>query len=129
MTRERVKTTLATAERLLGMGDTTSTVNRAYYAMFYAAQLYLKKRHFDLTRNLKTHNGTMTKFNELAVRKDGFSRELAAKFTAIGSDRIDFDYDDVPAPDDATARRAVEAAREFCAAVLEAVGDPPERRG
>ena len=126
MTRERVAVTPRTAERLVEIGDTRSTVNRAYYAMFYAAQLYLKKLHFDETRNVKTHNGTATKFYELAVRRDGFPRELAAKLTRMGNDRIDFDYDDVAPPDDGTANRAVETAREFCGAVLAAVGDRPE---
>ena len=116
--KEVIEETLDDASAMLERGSYRSAIDRAYYAMFYTAQHYLKVRHFDETKHLKTHNGTQTKFYQLAVRTDGLDEGLGGAFARIGNDRTDFDYGLAETPDRTDATDAVSTARWFCRTVL-----------
>ncbi|MEM9734363.1 MAG: HEPN domain-containing protein [Pseudomonadota bacterium] len=92
--------TIKSAQTLLD-SDPWSAVSRAYYAAFYAVQLYLDEKHEGAGSRIGTHKGVGMKFYELAIVKDGLPRDLAREFEALQDERVNVDYDDEPVPSDA----------------------------
>ena len=74
---ERARKYLKSARMLLDEQDYESSVSRAYYAMFYAAEAAL------LTRDLSfsSHKGVISAFGEHFVKTDIFPRDGAGSFT------------------------------------------------
>ena len=120
----KIERTLATAQRNLDDGDMDGSINRSYYAMFYAAQLYFRERHPDTTSRIKTHNGTITKFGQLAVQVDRLDPALYAALSQALAARIvsDYDFDDDRlGPTREFAEEKLRTARWFCRTILEAM--------
>ena len=55
------------------MGSPISIVNRAYYAVYYAALALLVTMDVEPSK----HSGVLAKFDELFVRQGVFSREMS----------------------------------------------------
>jgi uncharacterized protein (UPF0332 family) len=100
---------LKSAELLLRDGDSESSVSRAYYAMFYAAEAVL------LTKGLSfsSHKGVISAFGEHFVKTDVFSREMGRELNRAFEKRQigDYEYTFVISEDE--AEQMLESGTEF----------------
>jgi uncharacterized protein (UPF0332 family) len=111
----KARTTVHSARLLLDAGDTNGAVNRAYYAMFYAARAALGAVDGTLLKT-KSHATIIRRFGKHIVEERGFDRSLGRMFSQTEDIRIGADYDD-GSVSKAAARRALEAAERFVAGV------------
>ena len=111
----KAKMTVHTARLILDAGDTNSAVNRAYYAMFDAARAALGTVDENLLKT-KTHATIIRRFGKHIVEQGGFDRSLGRLFAQTEDVRVTADYEDERVNESA-ARRAVEGAERFVAAV------------
>jgi uncharacterized protein (UPF0332 family) len=65
------------------------SINRSYYAVFYAAQALLLKKGIVN----KTHSGTIQQFGLNYVKNDKFSNEISKFLFLLEKDRNNADYD------------------------------------
>lgn len=91
------------------------TVNRSYYAVFYALSALLYDKDFFHT---KSHSGAHAKFRELYVKTGLLPKEISYWLDKTWELRQagDYDFDDVVTVDEAT--QAQESARLFIQAVM-----------
>lgn len=102
---------LAAAE-VAASEDPSTALSAAYYAMLYGARAALSERD----SSAKTHKGTWHEFRSAFVESGAIDAELAADVQKIQPEREQADYDAWAAPA-AEARRAIELARRFLAAI------------
>jgi uncharacterized protein (UPF0332 family) len=115
----RAASTLDAAEVLLkAQKDTTSIVNRSYYAVFYAAIALLKKKKIELTTS--KHAGVMAAFDNPIVRLDRAKRKRYSRILHdLFDSRLDADYDfQVDTPSRQQAEELFNKAKEFYHVVL-----------
>jgi uncharacterized protein (UPF0332 family) len=65
------------------------SINRSYYAIFYAARTLLLKKGI----TPKTHAGTIKQFSFEFVRGDDFDKKIFKFFSKLEEDRKNADYD------------------------------------
>ena len=80
---------LKVAESNFNSGFFPDSINRSYYAAFYAAKALLLKKSI-IT---KTHSGTIGKFGREYVANGIFDRDIARFFSELEEDRRNADYD------------------------------------
>lgn len=88
-------------------------VNRAYYAMFYAALALLLSKGLGAGK----HSGVLALVDREFVRTGLLAREMSAAFRDAFNQRQRADYAEFAAPSEAQARRTVTSAESFLAAV------------
>ena len=110
---------LALARRAIG-DDAAGALSAAYYAMLYAARAALSERD----RYAKTHAGTWHEFREAFVVPGLFDTDLVAEAQRVQPEREQADYEAWLAPE-GEARRVIELAGRFLAAVRVLVGSAP----
>lgn len=97
---ERASKYLNSSKLLFNEGDYESSVSRAYYAMFYAAEAVL------LTQNLSfsSHRGVISAFGEHFIKTDTFPREMGREFNRAFEKRQlgDYEYTFVISQDEAS---------------------------
>ncbi len=97
---ERANKYLNSSKLLFNEGDYESSVSRAYYAMFYAAEAVL------LTQNLSfsSHRGVISAFGEHFIKTDTFPREMGREFNRAFEKRQlgDYEYTFVISQDEAS---------------------------
>ena len=111
---------LASATQLLASGDADGACNRAYYAMFDAAQAALLAAKVGVTaRATKTHRGLIAAFGQHLVLGGHLPGELGGALNKVERLRLLADYtgDPVSAEDSAWA---VEQATIFIEAIRKA---------
>jgi uncharacterized protein (UPF0332 family) len=104
---------LATARIVLD-DDPATALGLAYYAMLYAARAALSERDV----SARTHRGTWYEFRRAFVEPGSFPADLATAAQKVQPEREDADYE-AWAPPPEEARRVLEVARAFVAAVEE----------
>jgi len=67
----------------------SASINRSYYAVFYAAKALLLKKG----KNPKKHSGTIAEFGLEYVIKDNFDKEISKILSGLEEDRENADYD------------------------------------
>lgn len=87
--------------------------NRAYYAVFEAAQSILAAQGFSRPR---THSGLNSQFHQRIVKSGLIDQDIGASLSKIEYKRLMADYMD-EAVDVGGAREAVEMATKFVAAI------------
>jgi uncharacterized protein (UPF0332 family) len=102
---------LAAAEAVLAE-DPSTALSAAYYAMLYGARAALSERGIQA----KTHRGVWHEFRRAFVESGELDADLTASVQKIQPEREQADYDAWSAPAE-EARRAIELARSFLAAV------------
>lgn len=123
--REAIDEALTIASLALRDGYTRTAANRAYYAMFYAAQLYLRERAADEVGDSKTHAGTRRQFDRFAIKRDGLDRSLSTALAQVEELRLTSDYELArPDPTTEVAGHALKTAEWFVRTVLAALDDP-----
>jgi uncharacterized protein (UPF0332 family) len=113
----KAERTLSAAALLLGSGDTEGACNRAYYAMYYAAQAALLAAWVAEPENgYKSHQGLIGAFGKHLVLGGQIDPALGRCFNKVQRLRQLADYvGDPPSLEDATL--AVAEAKTFVAAV------------
>jgi uncharacterized protein (UPF0332 family)/predicted nucleotidyltransferase len=105
---------LANARTIRNAGVNTSAARDAYYAALYAARAFIFEER-DLAP--KTHSGTVTLFNDAAVRTGKMDEDLAAALSRGGHMRMDIDDEPIPTTTEQEAAAYVDRAAAFVAAV------------
>ncbi len=87
----RAKDTLDDAQILAEKNKWNSTINRLYYAAYYAIMALL------LDSNLKptTHNGVKSNFSEYFIKTDKIPKEFGKIYSQLFTWRQKGDYDDL----------------------------------
>ena len=113
---QKAERTLSAAALLLGSGDTEGACNRAYYAMYYAAQAALLAAGIAEPENgYKSHQGLLGAFGKHLVLSGQIDPALGRSFNKVQRLRQLADYvGDAPSIEDATL--AVAEAKTFVAA-------------
>ena len=106
---ENAREMLDVARNNLAMGFYSSSVNRAYYAIFYSANAVLVTK--GLARN--KHSAVISAFRQHFVKTGMFSVALSDIYGRIMGDRELGDYDLVTTIDEARARQDLEDAKRF----------------
>lgn len=102
------------AALLLKASDVAGAINRAYYAMFYAARAALGSRDIELTS--RKHGTLVAQFSRHCIKDGPLPGSLGRMINDAQKLRHVADYDS-PSPSREDAEWAVRAAREFVAAV------------
>ncbi|MCX7014011.1 MAG: HEPN domain-containing protein [Candidatus Sumerlaeota bacterium] len=105
--------TLHEAEVLYGDSSWRGSVNRSYYAMFYALAALLATRRLGSSK----HSGVLALFQQEFVKTGVFSPELGRAFRLAFDRRQKSDYGDNMAPDREAASEALSSARVFVSAL------------
>jgi uncharacterized protein (UPF0332 family) len=115
--RQKAERTLSAARLLLGSGDTEGACNRAYYAMYYAAQAALLAAGIaEPEGGYKTHGGLIGAFGRHLVLSGQIDQALGRSINKVQRLRQLADYvGDPPSLEDAAG--AVAEAGTFVAAI------------
>lgn len=86
---EKAKKFIKSAKLLFDAGDFDSTVSRTYYAMHHITEAVL------LTKNLKikTHRGLISKFGEIFIKTNIFTKDIGRQLRDIFDKRLIGDYE------------------------------------
>jgi uncharacterized protein (UPF0332 family) len=106
---KRAKELLATADGTLRRGDSNTTANRAYYAMFHAVHALL------LARGLRpaSHGGTMSLFAQHFIKTGEVDSRFGTALTKAYMLRHKSDYDVMRSIRKDEARAILRAAKDF----------------
>ena len=114
---EKAERTLRQAETLAKAGEWDGTVNRAYYAMFYAAEALLAHRGLGARR----HTGVLVLVDRELVAQGLVAPEQAARLREAYRLRQRADYaDEAPVTAD-RGQELLAAARSFVAAAVQTI--------
>ena len=114
---------LSSARQLLETGDADGACNRAYYAMFDAAQAALLAVNVRVVATAaKTHRGLIAAFGQYLVLGGHVPAELGASFNKVERLRLLADYTGDPVSGEDSAW-AVEQAAAFTAAIQSLLND------
>ncbi|MGM0365838.1 MAG: HEPN domain-containing protein [Actinomycetota bacterium] len=105
---EKSKETLQDAKILFEKASLSSTVNRIYYAMFYAVNGLL------LSKNLSSkHSGVRSLFNKEFVNKKLIDKKLGKFYSRMFEERQEGDYKDFVKFDKDIVKSWLENAEDF----------------
>jgi uncharacterized protein (UPF0332 family) len=110
---QQARETLREAEILLNESALRGTINRAYYAMFYAVLALLSARGMGTSK----HSGALALFDREFVKSGVFPRELSRTLHLAFDRRQTHDYGELLQLSCTMAEQAVTDARAFVAAV------------
>jgi uncharacterized protein (UPF0332 family) len=117
---ERARETLNTAQLLRDQNaDTASIINRAYYAMFYAALAILAT----VGEETSKHSGVLALFDRHFVKTSVLPKEMGKFLHTAFDTRQTGDYEDKPEISRAMAERIVEFAIQFVNSIEEKLRD------
>jgi uncharacterized protein (UPF0332 family) len=105
--------TLRESDILLSENALRGTVNRAYYAMFYALLALLATRQLGTSK----HSGALSLFDREFVKTGLFPRDLSRSLRLAFNLRQTHDYGEMVEIDLPNARQTLSNAREFVDAV------------
>jgi len=125
-TRQRIERYLARARRVLRTGhlvledgDCITAVNRAYYAIFYAANALLATKGLERSK----HSGVIAAFRQHFVKTGVIEVEYSDFYGAVMEDRHKGDYDELEVLDYEVAKRDLNRASRFVACIEERLRD------
>jgi len=107
---------------LQASGDIDGAVNRAYYAMFYAAHAALQHRAIEVASS--KHGTLVRRFGQHLIRTALLPRELGSSLSKALERRQKADYGREPLSAE-DAEKAVSRAEAFIAAIERWIRDPP----
>ncbi|MBC8388106.1 MAG: HEPN domain-containing protein [Actinobacteria bacterium] len=106
---EKSKETLQDARVMFEKASLTSTVNRIYYAMFYAVNGLLISNNFSSSK----HSGIRSLFNKEFVNKGLVDKNLGKFYSKMFEERQEGDYKDFIKFDNNIVRGWLESAEDF----------------
>ena len=87
---KRAKDTLHEVDDLIRLGYYQTTVNRLYYACFYAISALFVQNNI----KTRTHSGVRQMFGQHFIQTGVISKELGKYYSTLFEKRITGDYDD-----------------------------------
>lgn len=105
----RAQQMLRTGQKVLEDGDYITAVNRAYYAVFYAANALLATQGLERSK----HSGVIAAFRQHFVKTGLIEAEYSDFYGVLLEDRQRGDYDELEILDYEIARRDLDRARRF----------------
>ena len=105
--------TLGEAEILLEQDALRGTINRAYYAMFYALLALLATKQLGTSK----HSSALSLFDREFVKPGHFSRDLSRSLRLAFNLRQTYDYGELVETDRVTAEQRLADARVFVEAI------------
>lgn len=106
---EQAHETLREADILFAQSALRGTVNRAYYAMFYALLALLATQQLGTSK----HSGAISLFDREFVKTGIFSRDLSRSLRMAFDRRQSYDYGEIIEVDEPTTRESVDNAKTF----------------
>lgn len=106
---KRARETYEDALLLYEKGSINSSINRLYYAAFYAVIALL----LDNDIEVKSHNGVKQKLGEEFVLKGRLSKDVAKTFSILSDYRHKGDYDDLFDFDAEIVKRLLKPVSDF----------------
>lgn len=106
---QQAEETLEEARILLDAGYCRGTLNRSYYAMFYALQLLLVQNKVTISK----HSGIISYFDQEFVKTGIIDKKFSKWLHRLFDLRQDADYGDMFIPTDEHCREALSQAEEF----------------
>lgn len=100
---------LRTAQLAFDDGDWVSAINRAYYAIFYAANAVLELEGLERSK----HSGVLALFREKYVKTEKIEKEFSTIYGDAFESRNESDYQRLSFPSKGEAEKAIEGARRF----------------
>jgi len=100
---------LRTAALAFGDGDWVGVINRAYYAIFYAANAMLELEGLERSK----HSGVLSLFRQKYVKTGLIEAEFSTIYGKAYESRNEGDYERTSFPTEADASRSVEGAQRF----------------
>jgi len=101
--------TLRSAEVNFQNGFYDTTVNRAYYSVFYSANALLVKKWI----KTKTHKGISRQFGLEYVINDKFDKDISKTLSKLHEERLKADYDFYFESSEGKAKKDLNRARKF----------------
>jgi hypothetical protein len=121
---KKASDTLEAARLLIGKGNTISTVNRIYYAVFYAVSAVLLSRGFSSSK----HSGIISLFNKEIVNNGLVDKTFGRFFNQLFFERQEGDYGDFAEFDSAEVQSWLELAEKFISDLRRLIeSDRPKR--
>lgn len=105
----RARELLASAGLLLEHGDTASSVSRAYYAMFMAAEAALLSKG----ESARSHRGVVAAFGERFVKTRALEKAVGRDLAAAHEQRAAAEYDPTARVPAEEAKRLLRTATAF----------------
>lgn len=110
---------LRTGKLALDDGDWVSAINRAYYAVFYAANAVLELDGLQRSK----HSGVMSLFREKYVKTGKIEGDYSDIYGQAFESRQESDYERTEFPSQEDAKVAVERAERFVARIEKFLDD------
>jgi uncharacterized protein (UPF0332 family) len=111
---ERAHVTLRDAQNLYKTdGSPASIINRAYYAMFYAALALLATED----KQISKHTGVLAAFDQLFIKTKKLPKEMSKMLRAAFDARQTGDYEDSASVNIEEAKQILAFAEEFIKSV------------
>ena len=111
---EKAQNTLSDAKKYIKEATPESTVNRLYYAMFYAVNALLIVRGLSSTK----HSGVRALFNKEFINKGLIEKELGKFYSEMFDNRQEGDYKDFVKFERKNVKIWLEKASEFINTVV-----------
>jgi len=106
---EKAQNTLSDAKKYIEEATPESTVNRIYYAMFYAVNALLIVNELSSSK----HSGVRAIFNKEFINKGSIKKELGKFYSEMFDNRQEGDYKDFVKFEKENVRIWLEKATEF----------------
>jgi uncharacterized protein (UPF0332 family) len=106
---KRARETYKDAVYLFELGSVNSSINRLYYAAFYATLALLLNSNIQV----KSHRGVKQKLGEEFVLKGIISKEYAKTYSILSDYRHKGDYDDLFDFDHTVVKRLIGPVKEY----------------
>jgi uncharacterized protein (UPF0332 family) len=103
------KETLNDAKIMIEIATLSSTVNRIYYAMFYAVNGLLLSKNFSSSK----HSGVRALLNKEFIKQGLVDKELGKFYSKIFEERQEGDYKDFAKFDTETVKNWLKEAENF----------------
>jgi uncharacterized protein (UPF0332 family) len=100
---------LRTARLAFDDGDWVGAINRAYYAIFYAANAVLELEGLERSK----HSGVLALFRQRYIKTGIIEPEFSVIYGKAFESRSEGDYERAKFPSQADAVQAIEGARRF----------------
>lgn len=120
---KRAKDTLSEVNDLLRLGFYQTSVNRLYYACYYAVIALLALNDIQT----RTHAGVRQMFGKHFIQPGLISKELGKYYSTLFEKRITGDYDDFIDVDRETAEMLVDPATQLINAIEKIILSQPQK--
>lgn len=120
---KRAKDTLSEVNDLLRLGFYQTSVNRLYYACYYAVSALLVLNDIQT----RTHSGVRQMFGKFFIQAGLISKELGKYYSTLFEKRITGDYDDFIDIDRETAEMLVDPATQLINAIEKIILSQPQK--